>query len=402
MISVQEAENIVLTHVHRPQTEKIPFEKSFGRILSHDVIADRDFPPFNRVAMDGIAFDYTDLNDYKIPVHEIQPAGSPQKTLKPGHAMEVMTGAILPDGATTVVRYEDVDIQEGIAHISAEIVNHKNIHWQGSDKNEGDLLVPADTKINAAVIGVLATVGQHQVVVKKLPKVAIISTGDELVEVAENPLPHQIRRSNVHTLQAICQSHTIEAETAHIPDEKDVLQTKISALLDQNDVLLLSGAVSKGKFDYLPEVLDSLGVVKHFHKVAQRPGKPFWFGTKADKTVFAFPGNPVSTVVCAVRYFVPWLAKSTGESHSTLQAILDADITFKPNLTNFLQVQIYQKAGKLYAKPCPGNGSGDLANLAQIQGVLELNQGSDIYRKNDTFSFWPIDARQPTVPAPQV
>ncbi|MGB1042804.1 MAG: molybdopterin-binding protein, partial [Tenacibaculum sp.] len=198
----------------------------------------------------------------------------------------------------------------------------------------------------------------------------------------ETPLEHQIRRSNVYTLVSLLGNLNIPSETAHITDNKTVLKEKIKNYLQEFDVLLFSGAVSKGKFDFLPEVLDELGVEKLFHKVAQRPGKPFWMGiadalsmnsnTKNKTLVFAFPGNPVSTFVNCVAYFYPWYHKSIGIKEKEQNAILAEDVNFKPNLTYFLQVKLNYRFGHLIATPIKGNGSGDLASLTEADGFIEL------------------------------
>jgi molybdopterin molybdotransferase len=240
---------------------------------------------------------------------------------------------------------------------------------------------------------VLATVGKFKVTVAKQPKVMIISTGNELVEVSETPAEHQIRRSNVYTLVSLLEKLHVKTNTAHILDDKETLKTKIEAYLKEYDVLLFSGAVSKGKFDFIPEVLDSLGVKKLFHRVQQRPGKPFWFGKKAsdeqsrsDKTVFAFPGNPVSTFASCLKYFYPWYYKSVGlDFENRNEAILSEDFYFKPELTYFLQVKISNKESKVFATPVKGKGSADLTNLVDADAFLELPDNRSNFTKGEVF-----------------
>ncbi len=179
----------------------------------------------------------------------------------------------------------------------------------------------------------------------------------------------------------------LNTDTAHITDDKEQLKTKISGFLEDYDVLLFSGAVSKGKFDFLPEVLEELDVKKQFHRVAQRPGKPFWFGVLGEKPVFAFPGNPVSTYVNCLVYFYPWYAKSTGIELPKETVILGEDVSFKPELTYFLQVKIAIKYGHLVATPIKGNGSGDLASLVEADGFIELPNDQMEFKKGETFNF---------------
>ncbi|QTD36662.1 molybdopterin molybdotransferase MoeA [Polaribacter batillariae] len=408
MILVKEAKNIILNSTQNFGVKEIPFLKSVGSILKEDILADRDFPPFNRVAMDGIAVDFQEFSSrlrsnrqLKFKIEGIQPAGSAQITLKnPENCIEVMTGAMLPKNANTVIRYEDVTIENGIATINIdEIKDRQNVHPKGKDGKLGDVLIKQNTKISAAEIGVLATVGKSFVKVAKQPKVMIVSTGDELVGVDETPLEHQIRRSNVFTLVSLLEKLNIPSETAHITDDKPILKQKIATYLQEYDVLLFSGAVSKGKFDFLPEVFKELGVKKLLHKVAQRPGKPFWFGRKifsnADKhkenqykkntIVFGFPGNPISTFVNCLAYFYPWYYKSVGLSVAEETAILAENVTFKPNLTYFLQVKLSYKFGHLVASPIAGNGSGDLASLVHADAFLQLPNDKNEFKSGEVF-----------------
>lgn len=389
MISTAQALQTILNSAQDFGVEEIPFIKSVGRILKEDIRADRDFPPFNRVSMDGIAVDFpqfkTGQRSFKI--EGIQAAGSEQINLKnPENCIEVMTGSVLPNNTNAVIRYEDVTINENIATINTEGINDaQNIHEKGKDGKVGDLLIQQNTIISAAEIGVLATVGKSTVKVAKQPKVMIVSTGDELVGVAEIPLEHQIRRSNVFTLVSLLEKLHIPSKTAHLTDDKPELKEKIKTYLSTYDVLLFSGAVSKGKYDFLPEVLDELGVEKLFHRVAQRPGKPFFYGKTECCNVFAFPGNPISTFVNCLAYFYPWYYKSVGVEQEEENAILAEDVSFKPNLAYFLQVQLSFRYGHLIATPIKGNGSGDLASLVNTDAFIQLPATQREFKKGDVF-----------------
>lgn len=391
MITVQEALSIILNHSQNFGIEEIPFLESVGRVLKEDIVADRDFPPFDRVSMDGIAINYRYFEQgvRNFTIEGIQAAGAVQKIMRSSeNCMEVMTGAVLPKNTDTVIRYEDVEIVNGVATILEEhITLGKNIHSQGKDQHQGDLLIKQNKIISAAEIGVIASVGKSLVKVGVIPKVMIVSTGDELVEVHRVPSPHQIRRSNVFSLVSILEKFNIRAETSHITDQKDLLKEKVGNYLNEYDVLLFSGAVSKGKYDYLPEVLEELGVSKLFHRVAQRPGKPFWFGVKGQKSVFAFPGNPISTYVNCLVYFYPWIANSIGFELREEKVVLKQDITFKPNLTYFLQVKVENNKGKQFAYPVKGNGSGDLVSLVEADGFIQLPKDKTIFKKGEIVTF---------------
>jgi molybdopterin molybdotransferase len=389
MISVAQALQTVLNSFQDFGVEEIPFIKSVGRILKEEIVADRDFPPFNRVSMDGIAIDFQQFRNGQrvFKVEGIQAAGSEQISLQDAEScIEVMTGAVLPNNANTVIRYEDITIENGVATINTNAVNNgQNIHNKAKDGRFDDILIYQNTKISAAEIGVLATVGKSFVKVARQPKVMIVSTGDELVGVDEIPLEHQIRRSNVFTLVSLLERLNIPSETAHITDDKPILKSKIEGYLQEYDVLLFSGAVSKGKYDFLPEVFEELDVEKLFHKVAQRPGKPFFYGQTNTCSVFGFPGNPISTFVNCLAYFYPWYYKSVGIETNQETAVLGEDVSFKPSLTYFLQVKLESENGKLVAFPITGNGSGDLASLVNTDAFIQLPSDKIEFKKGEAF-----------------
>lgn len=394
MITVAEAEAIILEHAVDFGIEEIPLAQATGRVLREDLIADRDFPPFARVMMDGIAIRYEIFANGRreFAIEGIQAAGVARQALSdPAKCLEVMTGAPLPEGTDTVIRYEDLIMGDGGAVIQADSVKEgQNIHPEGSDRKEGDLIVRAGRLITPAEIGVAATVGKAVLKVSRTPRTVIIYTGDEIVGVEQAPLPHQIRASNVHAIHAILARWGLDADALHLPDDKEQTLLMLDSCLTGYDLIVLSGGVSMGKFDYIPEALEELGVERFFYKVRQRPGKPFWFG-RSDRgaTVFALPGNPVSAFMCTLRYVQPWLRVCLKLPYiSVLFAVLAADFKFQPDLTYFLQVKIMPDAkGRLMAYPSAGRGSGDLANLADSDGFLELPAKPSLFRKGEIFSL---------------
>ncbi|MEM6380152.1 MAG: molybdopterin molybdotransferase MoeA, partial [Bacteroidota bacterium] len=312
MISVAQALQILEKHTVDFGTETILLQDSMHRVLKEALYTDRPLPPYDRVTMDGIAIKYDsyEAGQRAFPIAGVAAAGMPQKHL--GDAMqclEVMTGSIMPTGLDTVIQYEHIDVQNGVAHLLDKPVRaQQNIHYKGEDRQKGDLVANLNQKITAAEIGLAASVGKAKIKVAKLPKVMVISTGDELVEIDQKPLAHQIRRSNVHHIQTTLISYGIQADTCHLMDDKEEITVSLTSFVQDYDVIMLSGGVSKGKFDFLPEVLQAIGVQKLFHRMQQKPGKPFWFG-QTDKgcTVFGFPGNPISSFLCFHRYFKVWL-----------------------------------------------------------------------------------------------
>jgi len=374
-------------------TETNDLEKCIGSYLAEDLVADRDFPPFDRVTMDGIAILYVSFEggQSEFVIEATAAAGTPQKTLKDNSkCIEVMTGAIMPKGVDTVIRYEDLEIADGRATIVLDSLKHKqNVHFKGIDTPRGTTIVPKGRRLSSAEINIAAAVGKAALKVRKLPSAVIFSTGDELVPVDQTPELHQIRRSNIYGIQATLQEWGVEADLQHLPDEKEIMENIISGLLEDYDVLVFTGGVSKGKFDYLPDVLESLKIKKHFHKIQQRPGKPFWFGTNsAGKKIFALPGNPVSSFVCVYIYLRFWLKKSLGIADNHLYVKLKKNVHFQPDLIYFLEAILESKAdGSLVADPVKGNGSGDFANLVKTDGFLILPQNKSEFKKGEVYPF---------------
>jgi molybdopterin molybdotransferase len=395
MISVEEAAGIIFSNLYKPTTEVVALREAHYRVLAESVVADRDFPPFDRISMDGIAiqFDAWKNGRKEFQVEGTHAAGDPQKKLHSSAAcIEVMTGAMLPDGTDTVIRYEDMEIKSALARVAAPLVEHgQNIHKKGIDSRQHDVLLTPGIILSPAEIALLASVGKAQVTVFRLPKTAIISSGDELVGIDQIPAPYQIRRSNTYAIEAAMMPFHWNADQFHFPDQKEVLLASITSVLEKHDVVILSGGVSKGKFDFIPQVFEEMGVKKLFHHVSQRPGKPFWFGVSPEgKIIFALPGNPVSTYLCFYRYIKPWLLKSLGVEAPGLTAELAADFSFPPNISYFLQVVVVVKNGKLMAYPEAGGGSGDFANLKRVTGFLELPPETSNFKAGQIFSYFPF------------
>lgn len=377
--------------------EQVPFTAATGRVLREPVLADRDFPPYDRVTMDGIALDYETYakGQTVFGVEDMQAAGMPRKQLSnTANCMEVMTGAILPELTDTVIQYEHLEMEEhdGFKRftIKAGVEKGQNIHRQGKDAAAGQLLIPTGTLLSPAEIGVLASVGKTFVNVSRLPKVAIIATGDELVAVQGTPDLHQVRTSNSYSLAAALLELGIIATCHHVTDNETAIQDLFRSLMDA-DVWICTGAVSAGKYDYLPQVLETMGMTQVFHKVQQRPGKPFLFGQfETGPVVFALPGNPVSGFMCCYRYVLPWLRASLQyDAPPVPYAVLGTDITFTPPLTYFLPVRLHPVAGgQLIALPPPYHGSGDLAALLQADGFLELTPDKGVFEKGSSHPVW--------------
>jgi molybdopterin molybdotransferase len=395
MITVEEAERIILAQLKNYGTETVPFELALGRVLAEPIKTDRDLPPYNRVTMDGIAIAYKALEQgiTTFKIKTTQAAGEqPVDIDNAEECIEIMTGAALSATIDTIIRYEDLEIKDGTATLLiTDIKQGQNIHQKGKDKKQGDVVAAANQCVTPAVISLAASVGKAHLLVKKWPKVIIISSGDELVDVADMPSDYQIRKSNNYTVKAILKQHGVDADMLHIPDDPEITRQQLQNCLQNYDVILLSGGISMGKFDYIPQALEDLQVKKLFHKVQQRPGKPFWFGRHDnDALVFAFPGNPVATFMCLHRYFLLWLdATLSLRVKAPVYAQLARDFIFTPPLKYFLQVKLnFTEQGVLSAQPIEGNGSGDFANLADADAFMELPLERNEFKAGGVFPIW--------------
>jgi molybdopterin molybdotransferase len=347
--------------------------------------------------MDGIAIHFNTFSSgaRDFPIEKVQAAGDePYRLLNDGYCVEVMTGAILPEHTDVVIRVEDITILNGSAKVNINKVEKlQNIHLRGSDRQAGTVLLKKGVLLGPVELSVAASVGKSTLKVLQYPKTVIVSTGDELVPVSEIPASHQIRISNSYAIFSFLKKWGISAEMIHLPDNEEYVQNKIKELLDHYELIILSGGVSAGKFDYIPKALKEAGIQSFFHKVSQRPGKPFFFGSNEKTRVFALPGNPVSTLLCVVRYLIPWLKESLGLTHTIQPKVkLLKSIVFNAPLTFFVPVKLTTnpKIPILEAYPLPGNGSGDFANLLDADGFIELPENENEFQAGDFFTFWPF------------
>ncbi|MES2063816.1 MAG: molybdopterin molybdotransferase MoeA [Bacteroidota bacterium] len=395
MITVEEAEQIILAQLKDYGNETVPIDLALGRVLAEDIKADRDLPPYNRVTMDGIAITYKAIEQgiTTFRIKATQAAGEqPVDIHDTGECIEIMTGAALALSVDTIAKYEDLEIKDGKATLlTADIKKSQNIHQKGKDKKQGDVVAAANQYVTPAIVSLAASVGKTHLLVKKWPKVMIISSGDELVDVADTPSGYQIRRSNNYTIKAVLKQHGLDADMLHIPDDPEITKHQLQHCLENYDVILLSGGISMGKFDYIPQALEDLQVEKLFHKVQQRPGKPFWFGSHDNGAlVFAFPGNPVATFMCLHRYFLMWLGATLDlPAKALVYAQLARDFIFIPPLKYFLQVKLnFTGLGILSAQPIEGNGSGDFANLADTDAFMELPLERSEFKAGEVFKVY--------------
>jgi molybdopterin molybdotransferase len=384
VLTPAEAEKLILENLTPFHREDCPLSAAHGRVLRTHLCADRDLPPFDRVTMDGYALRTAALaaGGRTFRIEAVQAAG--MRPFKLGAAadacIEIMTGAVLPEGADCVVPYEETTRGDGaLMNLSASALSFAighAVHRRGSDHRTGDVIVRAGTRLTGREIAVAAACGYGVLAVSQLPKIAVIATGDELVEVEAAVAPHQIRRSNDHALRAALMAAGYpQVERFHLRDVRHEIEHLLWHIVAEFDVVLVMGGISKGKFDYLPAELDRQGVKKIFQGVAQRPGKPFWFGVSARQTpVFALPGNPVASYTCLHRYVLPALAHASGLRPAVPPTVaLAAPVRFGPQLAWFLPVKLASGFhAELLATPDPTNTSGDFAGLVGTDGFVEL------------------------------
>ena len=392
MISPSEADAAIQLHVTCLPIESLPLVQCHGAVLRENIYAERDQPPFDRVAMDGIAI--ASASQAKGPrtlrVAGTQPAGAPQMTLeRTDDCIEVMTGAVLPRGCDCVVPVEKIEVVDGTARLTLtepkDIAPDVNIHKRGSDSRQGDLLVEAGTRLRAAEIAVAASAGMARIRVSSQPALMVVSTGDELIDPGEPIADFQVRRSNSYGVAAMLRARGfLRVGDDHLPDDAELLRKQLRLHLDTHDTLILSGGVSMGKFDLVPKVLVELGVREVFHRISQRPGKPMWFGIGPQgQSVFGLPGNPVSTLVCLTRYVLPALDQAMGLKPADAEKMaLAAAFDHRATLTGFVPVKIdVDDWGRPWALPKPTNGSGDFTSLVGTDGFVELPPGPNTYAK---------------------
>ena len=388
MTEVAEAEALILERMASLPAEARALDDAVGGVLREDVVAERDQPPFDRVTMDGIAIRFDDWirGQREFRVIGTQAAGArPIPIETPGECVEIMTGAMLPEGADTVVPVERLTRSDSHAVIDSQAaVNERQfVHPRGSDRIEGSTLLASGQRVGSAEIAVLASAGKPTVSVTAVPRIAVVSTGDELVDVGEPIEPWQIRSSNDRSIEASLHRHCqAQVSRTTLKDDPQEILDGIGRLHEENDALILSGGVSMGQYDFVPAVLKKLGVEVVFHRIEQRPGRPMWFGMSgASKPVFALPGNPVSTLVCLTRYVIPALEKALGLSREGVERVrLTDDVEFSADLVYFLPVALRSDDdGVTLAEPRPTNTSGDFVSLAGTDGFVELPKGADVF-----------------------
>ena len=396
MISITTAQQTMNKSIPAfPDTER-PLLKSFGCVLRQDITADRPVPAADCSVMDGIAIRYQSYNKgvRKFLIEGLQAAGRPVREMKfPDSCVEISTGALISQGCDTVVPIEEVRIGEGKAVISdkAEVKKGQFIRKAGSLYKKGARLVKSGSVLGPAEVAAAGATGTATVKVAVPPQVAIISTGDELVDIDQPAEDYQIRKSNSLFIQAaLHKTQLFKADLYHFRDNLKVLKRQVGALLERYDVLITIGGVSMGKLDLIPQTMDALKVECRFHKVKQRPGMPFWFGVSRDgKPVFGLPGNPLSTQIGTYRHIIPQLRRALGCPVSKEYAVLSE--AFEPPTDHAYFCPVTVQAGQdgvLTATVRPYRNSGDGAATVGTHGFVEVPPQTKKIKKGTALVFY--------------
>lgn len=378
MISCEEALELVLADLPERKSDLVPIRDALGYVLSGSLVADTDVPPFDRAAMDGYAVRSVDAAQVPADLElagEVRAGGESAAALGPGQAFAIMTGAPVPGGADAVQMFEQTQPSaDGLkVRILRAVKPGENIALRGSEAQRGGEVIEEGRCIGPAEMAVLATFGFSRVSVYTRPRVALIVTGDELVEIEDTPSPSQIRNSNAYSIASQLRLMQIEPEYLGIVrDEPQALRERISEALER-DVVILTGGVSMGRHDYVKEVFGELGVDIVFSKVAMKPGKPTVFARKGNKLLFGLPGNPVSTFISFENFVRPALGRICGLSKPELQRVrgeLRLDMRQTPGRTSFLPARVGLCGSGCIIEPLPWKGSADIIGFARANAAV--------------------------------
>lgn len=384
MISVEEAQKIVLNSGLRPVVKKLPILESLGLNLAEDIVSGDDIPIYDNSAMDGYAVRAIDIKgaEKSYPIRlvltdEDIPAGKiPKSTVNPGFCMPIMTGASLPKGADSVVMKEDTQRDTASIMIFREIEKGENVRYRGEDIKKGSIVFKKGDRINPGTIGVLASLGKSEVKVFGPPVIGVLATGDELIGTSEKLVAGKVRDSNSYSLSAQAKEMGIQYKRFDsAPDDEAMLLKKIKEALNECDILLLSGGISTGDYDLVKDTLEGMGAKLNFWKVNQKPGKPLAFFEYKNKYIFALPGNPVSVMVCFEMYVRPMIRKSMGASNLFRPEVMAEalhDFKNKKGRINFIRAIVENKDGQYFFKATGMQGSGILTSMARANGIAQF------------------------------
>jgi molybdopterin molybdotransferase len=401
MISLEEALSQILNAIHPLGLEKVSLLDTLGRVIGEDILASRPIPPKNNSAMDGYALCWEDTRSASgekpviLEVIEDIPAGSiPRKTVGKGQAVRIMTGAPVPEGADAVVRMEDTEKDGRQVRIFVEAAKGQDIRLAGEDVRKGEKVISRGDILRPAEIGMLAALGRSFIPVYQRPLVAILATGDELVDVDENPSPWQIISSNSYALAAqVLDCGAIPLQIGIAKDTREDLTAKFKEAL-RADLIISSGGVSVGDYDLVKDIMKEVGNRMQFWQVAMRPGKPLAFGAMNSVPLFGLPGNPVSSMVSFEQFVRPSILKMMGYRNlfrRTVRALLKESIEKKKGTRHFIRARITFEDGRYRVVSTGDQGSGILKSMVQANGLIVLPEETTSVKVGETVMVQLID-----------
>ena len=382
MISVEEAQERVLAEIGILGAEQVAFTEALGRVLREDVVAPADVPQADNTAMDGYAVRAQDIANPPVRLRVIEdlPAGKvSEKPLTPGTAIRIMTGALIPQGADTVAHVEITDAGSDFVTVKESLKRGTNLRKRGEDMHAGDVVLTAGMPIGAAEIGVLASVQKALVRVGRRPTIAIISTGDEIVDVDQPRQPGKVVNSNSYSLAALARAAgALPRMIGIVRDTREATIAAIESALE-SDFIISSGGVSVGAYDFVKDALDALGAETRFWQIAMKPGKPVVLSRVRDRVYFGLPGNPVSGMVSFLLFIGPALRKAMGQKSGifppTVKTRLMGPLKSRGDRRTYQRVRVIARDGELVAYPMPAQGSGVSTSMVQANGFAIVEAG---------------------------
>jgi molybdopterin molybdotransferase len=385
-LSLEEAQNVILNSVIPLGCESIPILEAFNRILYEDVVSDIMIPPEDDSAMDGYAVIADDTfgasvnNPVRLKIKgEIQSGGSiiGKKVLR-GTAIRIMTGAQIPEGADAVVKFEDTEEEEDYVRIYQQIAKYKNYRFQGESIKKGDIALYKGERLSSAGVGILASLNRKTVKVYKQPTVSIISTGDEIADLGEEIRAGQVRNTNAYTVYSEVKKYG--SLPIYLGVAKDTMQDmkEIFTRALTSDVVISTGGVSMGRYDFVKDVFRDLDIGLQFEWIKVKPGKPFVFGRKENKLIFGLPGNPVSTLTSFIQFVRPALLRLMGAKKITkpiVNAILEEDLSKKPRVKNLVRGYFTVKDNEFHVSTTGNQGSSVIRSMNDANCLIVIPEG---------------------------
>jgi molybdopterin molybdotransferase len=411
MISVEDALHKILNVFVPLGQEKVNILDALGRVIGEDIYATRSIPPTDNSAMDGYAVRWEDTRGASrekpvvLNVIEDIPAGTiPKESVGRGESSRIMTGAPVPDGANAIVRVEDTAKQRQRVKVLVQAKKGQDIRLAGEDVKDGELIISRGDVIRPAEIGMLASLGRSFIMVYQRPIVAVVATGDELVDIDDSPNPWQIVSSNSYSLAAqIIDCGGIPLQIGIAKDTRDDLVSKFKAAL-RADIIVSSGGVSVGDYDLVKDVMKEVGNKMQFWRVAMRPGRPLAFGSMGGIPIFGLPGNPVSSMVAFEQFVRPSILKTMGHKNlfrRTVKATIREDITKERGAKHFIRARVEYKNGRFIVTSMGNQGSGILKSMVRANGLVILPENSTSAKKGDEVAVQLIDVSLENTLKPQ-